>query len=217
MARGKNPRAQRPGAYYRAARYPAALREAPAHTLDFAGYVRVLAPLPVAYVPELKRTPLPPGLDRDDLRRAFVDAFRAQGIAPERVFLQSFDLEDLAFWRRYAPAYARRGIWLDGRRLDPEDPATWHPGMAELKAGGLAYLGPPIRYLIKRERARLVPTAYARAARAAGLLLVPWTLEREADLGPPEALYRALAALGVFAVFSDDPGRYSERKNPASR
>ncbi len=205
---GKNDRARRPEDYYRAARYPAALFEAPAHTLDHAGFVRVLRPLKVAYFPELKKTPLPPGIPRNDLRRALVDAYKKAGIPPERVFMQSFDRADLAFWRAYAPAYAKRAIWLDGRRLDPEDPSSWHLGMEALHKEGIRYLGPPIRYLLRREGGRLLPTAYARAAREAGLLLVPWTLERTKGLGSPEEIYAALGELGAFAVFSDDPGRY---------
>ncbi len=219
---GADPRARRPEAYYRAARYPAALATSPGHTLDHAGFVRVLNPLPVAYFPELKAAPvLPPGVTRDDLRRAIVDAYRKAGVPPERVFLQSFFLEDLKFWRRYAPAYAARAIWLDGRRLDPDRPADLRPTMAELRAAGVAYLGPPIGALLAPRGGRLVPTAYARAACRAGLRLVPWTLERT-RVGPPSAVYRALSELCVFAVFSDDPGRYrgpgqSERKNPPSR
>ena len=205
---GKNDRARRAEDYYRAARYPASLFEAPAHPLDHAGFVRVLKPLKVAYFPELKRTPLPPGIARDDLRRALVDAYRGLGVPPERVYLQSFVLEDLAFWRAYAPDYAKRAIWLDGRELDPEDPSSWQPGMEALRKEGIRYLGPPIRYLLRQEGGRLLPTAYARAAQAAGLRLVPWTLERTSGLGPPEAIYAALGELGAFAVFSDDPGRY---------
>jgi glycerophosphoryl diester phosphodiesterase len=205
---GKNDRARRAEDYFRAARYPASLFEAPAHPLDHAGFVRVLKPLKVAYFPELKKSPLPPGTTRGDLRRALVDAYKKAGIPPERVFMQSFDREDLAFWRAYAPLYARQAIWLDGRKLDPEDPASWHPGMAALHREGIRYLGPPIRYLLRLEGGHLRPTAYARAAKAAGLLLVPWTLERTRGLGSPEELYAALGELGAFAVFSDDPGRY---------
>ncbi len=204
---GKNERARRPEDYYRGARYPAALAQSPGHTLDHAGFVRVLRPLGVAYFPELKVTPLPVGITRDDLRRAMVDAYRRLGIPPERVYLQSFVLEDLRFWRAYAPDYGQNAIWLDGRSLDPEDPATWTPSMPALRDQGVRFLGPPIRYLLSRRGGRLVATAYAEAACRSGLRLVPWTLERS-RVGPPEALYRALGKLCVFAVFSDDPGSY---------
>ncbi len=216
---GRNPRARRPEDYYRAARYPASLAQSPAHPLDHAGFVRVLAPLGVAYFAELKPTPeLPPGLRREALLRALVDAYRRQGVPPERVYLQSRALEDLAFWRAYASAYAARALWIDGRRLDPEDPGSGSPGMEALRASGLRHLAPPIRYLLAGEGGRLRPTAYARAACRAGLVLFPWTLERS-RLGPPEALLSALGGLCVRAVFSDDPGGYSprERKKPASR
>lgn len=133
----------------------------------------------MAYFPELKATPkLPQGITRDDLRRALVDAYQRAGVPPARVFLQSFDPEDLRFWRTHAPAYARNAIWLDGRRLDSADPATWNPTMPVLVAGGLRPLGPPIRYLLANRNGQLRPTAYARAACRAGLRLVPWILER---------------------------------------
>jgi hypothetical protein len=64
--------------------------------------------------------------------------------------------------------------------------------MAELRAMGVRYLAPPIPVLIGVEDGAIVPTAYARAARAAGLELITWTLERPGTLAGDHYVPRQL-------------------------
>ena len=53
-----------------------------------------------------------------------------------------------------------------------------------LAAEGLEVLAPPLFALLALdETGRIVPSEYALAAKAAGLDLVPWTLERSGPLG----------------------------------
>ncbi|WP_457636691.1 hypothetical protein [Oceanithermus sp.] len=76
---------------------------------------------------------------------------------PERVYLQSFDLADIRFWRRYAPDHAANAVWLDGRykqrNFDPAHPERLKPTMAELAAEGLRYLSPPLWVLLGLDKA----------------------------------------------------------------
>lgn len=96
--------------------------------------------------------------------------------------------------------------------------------MAELKAAGLKIIAPPLWVLVTSENGQIRPSAYAKAARAAGLEIISWTLERSgrldegggwyyqsiADLTTDDSvalqLLHVLAQeVGVIGVFSDWP------------
>jgi glycerophosphoryl diester phosphodiesterase len=47
---------------------------------------------------------------------------------------------------------------------------------------GVRYLAPPTWMLVTVEGGQIVPSVYAREARAAGLNLITWTLERSGPL-----------------------------------
>ncbi len=116
--------------------------------------------------------------------QALVDDYKAAGIPPSHVFAQSFFRADILYWIQHEPGFGRQAVFLDDRydtgtpRLDPNDPRTWNPGMAELRAQGIRIVAPPIWVLLKVENGEIVPSEYAKAARAAGLDIITWTLER---------------------------------------
>ena len=77
-------------------------------------------------------------------------------------------------------------MFLDERNdtagLDYLKPETFKPSMAELKAMGVNYIAPPMWMLVTLENGKTVPSPYAREARAAGLNIITWTLERSGPL-----------------------------------
>ena len=198
--------------------------------------IALLEPLGVAMTPELKAFEPPAGgderFDREALSRAMFDAFRAADVEPDRLYPQSFELDDVRLWNRIEPAYAERAVWLDGRyrtpEFDPADASNLTPGFDALAGEGVGYLAPPIWVLLTLDEAgEMVPSDYASRARAAGLPLLTWSLERDAD-APGGGFYfrsvadayrnegdqlRALDALandvGVEGVFSDWPATTS--------
>src|SRR4029078_633102 len=67
---------------------------------------------------------------------------------------------------------------------------TWKPSMAELKAQGVAILGPPIwTMLTLNDKKEIVPSEYAKAAKPPGLDLIGWSLERDGPLHKGGAFY----------------------------
>jgi len=55
--------------------------------------------------------------------------------------------------------------------------------MAELKAEGVKILDPPIWVMLAlNDNKEIVPSEYARAAKAAGADLIGWSLERDGPL-----------------------------------
>ena len=81
--------------------------------MTLADSIALLEPLGVAMTPELKAFEPPPGaagdVDRAALSRRMFDEFRAAGVAPDRLFPQSSELDDIRRWRDEEPEYSRRG------------------------------------------------------------------------------------------------------------
>ena len=78
-------------------------------------------------------------------------------------------------------------MYLDDRYetpgFDPAKPETWKPSMTELKAQGVKILAPPIYMMLAlNDKSEIVPSEYAKAAKAAGLDLIGWSLERDGPL-----------------------------------
>jgi glycerophosphoryl diester phosphodiesterase len=188
--------------------------------------------LGVAMTPELKAPEVPMpyqgSFTQTDYADAMIDEYRRAGIAPDRVWPQSFSLADVRHWIAHHPDFAAQVIYLDGRGgsdgFDPAAPEALHPTMDDLAAMGVRIIAPPIWVLLTVDDGRIVPSAYARAAREAGLDIITWTLERSGSLaGGGGYYYQSVAELitsdgdvytvldvlardvGVIGVFSDWP------------
>lgn len=187
----------------------------------------------VKMTPELKEPEVAMPYDGDFTQAAYADKliaeYQAAGVPPDQVMPQSFSLDDLRHWITKHPEFGRNAVYLDGRSgrggLDPERPQTWQPSMEELAQAGVTTLGPPLWMLVRPGAdGRPEPSAYALAARAAGLKTVAWSLERSGPLaegggwfyqsiaditdddGDVFYLLDALAnEVGVIGVFSDWP------------
>lgn len=160
--------------------------------------IALIRSLGAKFTPELKSPEVPMPFDGDYTQEKYaaqmIAAYKKAGIPPEHVFAQSFDLDDLLFWIRTEPAFGAQAVYLEDRYekrgLDPARPETWKPSMAELKAQGVKILGPPIfAMLALNDKGEIVPSEYAKAAKAAGLDLIGWSLERSGPLDKGGGFY----------------------------
>jgi glycerophosphoryl diester phosphodiesterase len=186
------------------------------------------------FTPELKAPSVPMPFQGDYTQAMYaqqlVDEYVQAGVPPSRVFPQSFSLQDVLYWVKAAPQFGKQGVFLDARidtgAIDPNDPSTFEPSMEELRAQGVRIVAPPMMVLLALDaQGRIVPSAYAKAAKAAGLDIVTWTLERSGPLSKGGGYYYATIAkavdndgdmlevldvlardVGVKGVFSDWPG-----------
>ena len=185
--------------------------------------------LGVKMTPELKAPQVSMPYEGDyrqqDYANQLIEEYRQAGVPPQDVFPQSFNLKDVRYWIGHHPRYGQQAVYLDGRDsqgLDPQKPGTWQPDMDTLAA-------PPLWMLVTVDASnRIVPSAYARAARAAGLDIIAWSLERSGPLvngggwyyqsiqpainndGDTFTLLDVLARdVGVIGVFSDWPATIS--------
>ncbi len=148
--------------------------------------IALFGELGVKFTPELKapEVDMPfDGLTRQDFAQRLIDDYKEAGIAPEDVYPQSFSLEDILYWIENEPEFGKQAVFLESRRdIVPTDPSTFVPSMKELKEMGVNYLAPPLFVLLTLEDGKIVPSPYAKEARAAGLELITWTLERSGPL-----------------------------------
>lgn len=197
--------------------------------------IQLFKSLGVKFTPELKSPSVEMpfnGFSQEDYAQKLIDEYKAAGIPPADVWPQSFNLADVLYWIKNEPEFGKQAVFLDNSYRDtswsPMDPATWRHQMEDLKAKGVNYLAPPLWVLVTAENGKIVPSVYAKKAKAAGLELITWTLERSGPLttgggwyyqsitdltksdGVVFELLHVLAKhVGVAGVFSDWPATVS--------
>lgn len=186
--------------------------------------------LGVKMMPELKApvVPMPfEGFSREDYARKLIEEYHRAGVGPAEVFPQSFSLEAILFWIHSYPDYGRQAVHIEDAKLPAELPTR--ADLDALAEKGVRIWAPPMWALLSSANGELVPSQTARDAKAAGLMLIPWALERSGVLagstGGPfhqsvadvvhargnegitmEALDVLGREIGVKGVFSDWPG-----------
>ena len=159
--------------------------------LSHAESIQLFMELGVKMTPELKTPSVPMPYDGDytqeDYAQQMINEYKEAGVQPKKVFVQSFNLDDILYWIENEPRFGEQAVYLDGRYGDPTfdhtDPDTWSPGMEELAAQGVNIIAPPMYMLLAlNESEQIVPSIYAIAARFAGLDIITWTLERSGFL-----------------------------------
>ncbi|WP_299492801.1 glycerophosphodiester phosphodiesterase family protein [uncultured Shewanella sp.] len=187
----------------------------------------------VKMVPELKEPSVTmpfDGYTQAQYAQQMLDEYTEAGVDPSQVFAQSFNLDDIKYWIANDPKFAKQAVFLDDRydtaNLDPNDATTWTPTMEELKDSGVKIIAPPLWVLVTLDdNNKIIPSAYAKAAKEAGLDIIAWSLERSGPLttdnggwyyqsiskaitndGDTLKLLDVLAQdVGVIGVFSDWP------------
>lgn len=198
--------------------------------------------LGVKMTPELKSPSVPMPFQGNYTQEAYaqqmIDEYREASVSPRHVFPQSFNYSDILYWIHSTPHYGRQAVYLDGRYgetaddlimfpdFDPNDPATWEPrGMQQMVEDGVNIVAPPMWVLLTLDADNhIVPSKYAKAARAAGLDIITWTLERSGPLATGGGWYHQSIAdaidndgdflveldvlarqVGIRGIFSDWP------------
>jgi len=145
------------------------------------------------------------------------------------VYPQSFNRNDVLYWIAKEPRFGRQAVFLDERVDVPGGYEAAVASMPELSSQGVKTIAPPMWALLELDRDQhIVPSRYAEAAKAAGLDIITWTLERSGLLRdaagpPPTYYYQSIAAVidnegdmytvldvlardvGVLGIFSDWP------------
>ncbi|MBE0456181.1 MAG: glycerophosphodiester phosphodiesterase family protein [Pseudoalteromonas prydzensis] len=203
--------------------------------------------LGVKMTPELKspQVSMPfNGMTQTQYAQKMLDEYTQMEVPANHVYPQSFNLADVEYWINTNPEFATQSVYLDGRDsnagFDPNNAATWQPSMAELATDGVKIIAPPIWVLLTIDNDNnIVPSQYAIDAKAAGLNIIAWSLERSGPLNKGGGYYYQSISdvidndgdmftvvdvlaqeVGVMGIFSDWPATVSYyascNKMPAS-
>lgn len=206
-----------------------------AHLMTHAESIQLFKALGAKFTPELKAAveEMPfEGYGNDDYAQAIVDEYKAAGIPPEDVILQSFEIGHIDYWLANEPEFAATAAFLVDPDLvegfDNQNPGTW--GMyapQPLADKGVRTIAPALTMLVvPGSNGDMVPSEFAKAINAAGMDLIGWSLERSGPITPENgggwyygsvasvaqddgAIYEMVDTLaqevGVRGIFSDWP------------
>ena len=183
--------------------------------------------LGVNMTPELKSATVKmpfDGFTQEAYAQKMIDEYKAAKIEPNKVFPQSFDQNDIRYWIKNEPRFAKQAVFLDGA-----DKVADLPDLAKLisyKNEGVQIVAPPIFALLDAKEGKLSASAYAKNAKQAGLSIITWSLERSGVMASGkggwyyqsvnnaisregdilEALDVLAKDVGIIGIFSDWPG-----------
>jgi len=199
--------------------------------LTHAESIELFKRLGVRMTPELKapRVNMPfNGLSREQLAQKLIDEYRAARVPPNEVLPQSYHRRDVEYWIEREPEFGAQAVLIDDTVLPFGAPRKGR--LARYKQAGINVWGAPLFVLLDLDAAgRIVPSRAARAARAVGLDIIAWTLERSGNLTARKTgfYYRTIDAavtregdvmqvvdvlardVGVRGIFSDWPATVS--------
>ncbi|MDN5881376.1 MAG: glycerophosphodiester phosphodiesterase [Nitrosospira sp.] len=196
--------------------------------------IELFKELNVKMTPELKSASVAMPYDSDgdgagdytqqDYAQQMIDEYRAAHVKPRRVYPQSFDIRDVRYWIANEPGFGRQAVYLDDANTVADLPDAAQ--LAAYKAEGINIVAPPLFALLDVDGDNnIVASRYARQAKAAGLDIITWTLERSGILADGDNGYyyqtfdsaikregdmmKVLGVLhrdvGILGIFSDWP------------
>lgn len=199
--------------------------------LTHAESIALFKQLGVGMTPELKEAVVAmpfDGFTQQAYAQKMIDEYRQAGVDPSRVFAQSFNKADVLYWVKNEPAFGRQAVFLDAAAKPADLPTA--TALREYREAGIRIWAPPLFALLAAdERGRIVPSQSARDARAAGLELITWSLERSGVLADGdngfyyqtfdraisregdvlEVIDTLVREVGVRGIFSDWPATVS--------
>lgn len=140
------------------------------------------------FTTELKAPEVPMPFDNgtytyDMYRQQLIDDYKAAGIAPSRVWPQSFVYADILYWLEKEPEFAKQAVLLDNMGETAELLVGATANLTKYKEDGVKWLAPPLPYLISTDaNDKYVPSAYGLRAKELGFDIITWSLERSGPL-----------------------------------
>ncbi|WP_100640341.1 glycerophosphodiester phosphodiesterase family protein [Marinobacter salexigens] len=189
--------------------------------------IELLKDLGVQFTPELKTPvvdmPFEGDYTQQDYARQMINDYVEAGVKPNDVWPQSFLLDDVTFWINETPEFGKQAVFLDEADHTPENQSLEY--MESLVQQGVPVLAPAIwKMLTLSSNNEIVPSEYAMNAKAAGLDLIGWSLERSGPLNTGGGWYYQSVTdainndgdmftvidvlaqeVGVIGIFSDWP------------
>ena len=195
--------------------------------LTHAESIELFKRLDVKMTPELKAPsvsmPFEGTYTQAQYAQQMIDEYKSAGISPTDVWAQSFDLNDVLYWIKNEPAFGKQAVYLDDANVPSELPSA--ADLLSYAKQGVNIVAPPTWALVQLQGNKIVPSQYVADAKAAGLHIITWTLERSGTLTDGDGFYYQTIApvinksgdtyelldvlardVGILGIFSDWPG-----------
>ena len=147
--------------------------------------IELFKQLNVKMTPELKSAAVAMpfnGFSQQDYARKMLTEYQEADVPAANIFPQSFNRDDVIFWITENPSFGEQAVFLDERMDDPSFEASTED-MNQLYADGVRYIAPPMWALVAlNSDNQLIESDYTILAKAAGLKIITWTLERSGPL-----------------------------------
>ena len=198
------------------------------HLLTHRESIELFKRLGVKMTPELKAPSVPMpfnGFSQQDYAQKMIDEYKAAGVKPGDVFPQSFNKDDVLYWVQREPAFGKQAVYLDDANTVANLPSFGE--LQSYRRQGIRIWAPPLFALLSlNAQGEIVPSQAAKNAKAAGLDIITWTVERSgilANLSPTEFYHQTIRPaikregdmmriidvlaqdVGVRGIFSDWP------------
>lgn len=150
-------------------------------------YLELVESLGLKFTPELKtpqvEMPFQGNYTQAMYAQQLIDEYKEADIPPHLVWAQSFLYDDIEYWLREEPDFARQAVYLDDRGSTPEGLKAAIKSLPKLEKQGLNIVAPPINTLLTLDgQNNIVPSEYAIKAKKVGLDIITWSLERSGPL-----------------------------------
>jgi len=146
--------------------------------------IELFKKLGVKMTPELKSPSVKmpfDGFTQEDYAQKMIDEYKAAGVSPRNVWPQSFNKDDVLYWIRNEPRFGKQAVYLDDANTVADLPSVGE--LASYKAEGINIVAPPMFALLTVDNnGKIVPSQYAKDAKAAALDIITWTIERSGIL-----------------------------------
>jgi glycerophosphoryl diester phosphodiesterase len=146
--------------------------------------IELFKKLGVKMTPELKAPSVEMpfrGFTQEAYAQKTIDEYKAAGVSPRRVFPQSFSLSDVLYWINREPSFGKQAVFLDDANVPADLPSFGD--LVGYKQAGVNIWAPPIFALLTVDsNSHIIASQHARDAKAAGLDIITWTLERSGIL-----------------------------------
>jgi glycerophosphoryl diester phosphodiesterase len=163
------------------------------------------------------------GFTQQAYAQKMIDEYKKARVAPRNVWPQSFNIDDVLYWVNNEAAFGKQAVYLDDANTVADLPD--YNTLVGYKSQGINIWAPPTFALLAADGGKIVPSKAAKDAKAAGLGLITWTLERSGILADGNngfyyqtfdsavktegdmlnALHVLAKDVGVMGVFSDWP------------
>jgi len=154
------------------------------HLLTHRESIELFKTLGVKMTPELKSPVVPMpfrGFTQQQYAQKMIDEYKAAGVPARDVFPQSFDKNDVLYWIQKEPAFGKQAVFLDDANTVADLPSAAQ--LKNYKRQGIQIWAPPsFALLALNSQNEIVPSQAALNAKAAGLDIITWSLERSGVL-----------------------------------